>query len=134
MIRRPPRFTRTDTLFPYTTRFRSADPIFTDTLELDISTVHASLAGPKRPQDRISLNKVDEVFNGDLSKVYDKQRPTRVAVAGLNHDIGDGAVVIAAIPRCNHTSHPTVLIAAGLVPRTPRAQGPTPHPGGKNPP
>src|SRR3546814_13169557 len=58
----------------------AADPIFTDTLELDMSTVHASLAGPKRPQDRISLNKVDEVFNGDLSKVYDKQRPTRVAV------------------------------------------------------
>src|SRR3546814_10656578 len=75
----------------------AADPIFTDTLELDMSTVHASLAGPKRPQDRISLNKVDEVFNGDLSKVYDKQRPTSVAVDGLNHDIGDGDVVIAAI-------------------------------------
>src|SRR3546814_16820598 len=103
MIRRPPRFTRTDTLFPYTTRFRSADPIFTDTLELDMSTVHASLAGPKRPQDRISLNKVDEVFNGDLSKVYDKQRPTRVAVDGLKHDIGDGDVVIAAITNCTNT-------------------------------
>ncbi len=73
------------------------DPVFTDTLELDMSQVHASLAGPKRPQDRITLNKVDEVFNGDLSKVYDKQRPARVAVEGKSHDIGDGDVVIAAI-------------------------------------
>ncbi|MCM8732127.1 aconitate hydratase AcnA [Hephaestia sp. GCM10023244] len=106
----------------------AADPLFTDTLELDMSSVHASLAGPKRPQDRISLNKVDEVFNGDLSKVYDKQRPTRVAVDGLNHDIGDGDVVIAAITSCTNTSNPSVLIAAGLVARKARAKGLTPKP------
>src|SRR3546814_11178269 len=93
-----------------------------------MSTVHASLAGPKRPQDRISLNKVDEVFNGDLSKVYDKQRPTRVAVDGLNHDIGDGDVVIAAITSCTNTSNQSVLIAAGLVARTARDQGLNPTP------
>ncbi|HVI97818.1 MAG TPA: aconitate hydratase AcnA [Sphingomonas sp.] len=104
------------------------DPVFTDTLELDMSTVHASLAGPKRPQDRISLNKVDEVFNGDLSKVYDKQRPDRVAVEGRNHDIGDGDVVIAAITSCTNTSNPSVLIAAGLVARKAREKGLKPKP------
>jgi aconitate hydratase len=104
------------------------DPVFTDTLELDMTNVHASLAGPKRPQDRISLNKVDEVFNGDLSKVYDKQRPTRVAVEGREHDIGDGDVVIAAITSCTNTSNPTVLIAAGLVARKARAKGLKPQP------
>ena len=104
------------------------DPVFTDTLELDMGSVHASLAGPKRPQDRITLNKVDEVFNGDLSKVYDKQRPTRVAVEGKDHDIGDGDVVIAAITSCTNTSNPAVLIAAGLVARKARARGLTPKP------
>ena len=104
------------------------DPVFTDTLDLDMSQVHASLAGPKRPQDRISLNKVDEVFNGDLSKVYDKQRPARVAVEGKDHDIGDGDVVIAAITSCTNTSNPAVLIAAGLVARKARAKGLTPKP------
>jgi len=104
------------------------DPVFTDTLELDMSSVHASLAGPKRPQDRITLNKVDEVFNGDLSKVYDKQRPARVPVEGRDHDIGDGDVVIAAITSCTNTSNPAVLIAAGLVARKARARGLSPKP------
>src|SRR3546814_2805052 len=70
----------------------------------------------------------DLVFNGDLSKVYDKQRPTRVAVDGLNHDIGDGDVVIAAITSCTNTSNPSVLIAAGLVARKARAKGLKPKP------
>src|SRR5690242_21717490 len=104
------------------------DPVFTDTLELDMSTVHASLAGPKRPQDRITLNKVDEGFNGDLSKVYSKSAPARVAVEGKSHDIGDGDVVIAAITSCTNTSNPAVLIAAGLVARKARAKGLTPKP------
>ena len=104
------------------------DPVFTDTLELDMSTVHASLAGPKRPQDRITLNKVDEVFNGDLSKVYDKQRPARVPVEGQDHDVGDGDVVIAAITSCTNTSNPAVLIAAGLVARKAREKGLKPKP------
>jgi aconitate hydratase len=104
------------------------DPIFTDTLELDMGEVTASLAGPKRPQDRVSLNKVDEVFNGDLTKVYDKEGAVRVPVAGANHDIGDGDVVIAAITSCTNTSNPSVLIAAGLVARKARAKGLTPKP------
>ena len=104
------------------------DPVFTDTLELDMSSVVASLAGPKRPQDRVSLNKVDEVFNGDLFKVYKKEAPVRAAVAGRSHDLGDGDVVIAAITSCTNTSNPSVLVAAGLVARKARAFGLTPKP------
>ena len=106
----------------------AADPIFTDTLELDMSTVVPSLAGPKRPQDKVSLGKVDEVFNSDLFKVYHKERPTRVAVEGRDHDSGDGDVVIAAITSCTNTSNPSVLVAAGLVARKARALGLSPKP------
>ncbi|MDQ2878292.1 MAG: aconitate hydratase AcnA [Pseudomonadota bacterium] len=104
------------------------DPIFTDTLELDMGDVVASLAGPKRPQDRVSLGKVDEVFNGDLFKLYKKERPVRAAVAGRDHDLGDGDVVIAAITSCTNTSNPSVLVAAGLVARKARALGLKPKP------
>ncbi|WP_109809574.1 aconitate hydratase AcnA [Sphingosinithalassobacter portus] len=106
----------------------AAEPIFTDTLELDMGTVKASLAGPKRPQDRVSLDAVDEVFNGDLQKVYKKERPVRVDVDGRDHDIGDGDVVIAAITSCTNTSNPSVLIAAGLVARKAREKGLTRKP------
>ncbi|QIG79298.1 aconitate hydratase AcnA [Stakelama tenebrarum] len=104
------------------------EPIFTDTLELDMSTVKASLAGPKRPQDRVSLDAVDEVFNGDLQKVYKKERPVRTPVEGRDHDIGDGDVVIAAITSCTNTSNPSVLIAAGLVAKKAREKGLTRKP------
>ena len=104
------------------------DPIFTDTLELDMGEVTASLAGPKRPQDRVSLNKVDEVFNGDLFKVYHKERAERATVADADHDIGDGDVVIAAITSCTNTSNPSVLVAAGLVARKAREKGLTRKP------
>jgi aconitate hydratase len=106
----------------------SPDPVFTDTLELDMGTVTASLAGPKRPQDRVSLNKVDEVFNGDLFKVYKKEQAVRAAVVGRPDDIGDGDVVIAAITSCTNTSNPSVLVAAGLVARKARAKGLTSKP------
>ena len=106
----------------------SPDPIFSDTLELDMSTVVPSLAGPKRPQDKVSLNKVDEVFNGDLFKIYHKERPERAAVEGRDHDIGDGDVVIAAITSCTNTSNPSVLVAAGLVARKAHALGLKPKP------
>ena len=106
----------------------AADPVFTDTLELDMSCVVPSLAGPKRPQDKVSLNKVDEVFNGDLFKIYHKERPERVAVADSGHDIGDGDVVVAAITSCTNTSNPSVLVAAGLVARKAHALGLKPKP------
>jgi aconitate hydratase len=104
------------------------DPIFTDSCELDLSSVRPSLAGPKRPQDRVSLDAVDEVFNGDLTKVYKKDHAARVPVEGAEHDIGDGDVVIAAITSCTNTSNPSVLIAAGLVARKARALGLTRKP------
>ena len=104
------------------------DPLFTDTLELDMASVVPSLAGPKRPQDKVSLSKVDEVFNGDLFKIYHKERAERVAVEGRDHDIGDGDVVIAAITSCTNTSNPSVLVAAGLVARKARALGLTAKP------
>ncbi|RVT43939.1 aconitate hydratase AcnA [Sphingobium algorifonticola] len=92
-----------------------ADPVFTDTLELDMGSVQPSLAGPKRPQDKVLLGDVDDVFNADLEKVYKKAAPARVAVEGADHGIGDGDVVIAAITSCTNTSNPSVLVAAGLV-------------------
>jgi len=90
------------------------DPVFTSTLELDLSTVVPSLAGPKRPQDRVSLTEVDDVFNADMAAVY-KKKQTRVPVEGRDFDIGDGDVTIAAITSCTNTSNPSVLVAAGLV-------------------
>jgi aconitate hydratase len=106
----------------------AADPIFTDTLELDLASVVPSLAGPKRPQDRVSLPDVDDLFNDELRTVYGKAKPTRCAVDGASHDVGDGDVVIAAITSCTNTSNPDVLIAAGLVARKARARGLTPKP------
>jgi aconitate hydratase len=92
----------------------AADPVFTDTLELDLGTVVPSLAGPKRPQDRVSLPEVDDVFNADMANTY-KKAQTRVPVEGKDFDIGDGDVTIAAITSCTNTSNPGVLVAAGLV-------------------
>ncbi|WOK35359.1 aconitate hydratase AcnA [Sphingomonas sp. C3-2] len=106
----------------------SAEPVFTDVLELDMSTVEPSLAGPKRPQDKVVLSNVDDVFNGDLEKVYKKSAPARVAVEGRDHDIGDGDVVIAAITSCTNTSNPGVLVAAGLVAKKAVEKGLKPKP------
>ena len=92
----------------------SVEPIFSSTLELDLSTVVPSLAGPKRPQDRVSLPDVDDVFNKDMAETY-KKAHARVPVEGKDFDLGDGDVVIAAITSCTNTSNPGVLVAAGLV-------------------
>ena len=104
------------------------DPVFTSMLELDMSTVVPSLAGPKRPQDKVALTEVDDVFNDDLAKVYKHDGAKRVAVEGASHDIGDGDVVIAAITSCTNTSNPSVLVAAGLVARKANAFGLRPKP------
>ncbi len=104
------------------------EPIFTDTLELDMATVVPSLAGPKRPQDKVDLTNVDNVFNDDLAKVYKHSGFKRVAVEGKDHDIGDGDVVIAAITSCTNTSNPGVLVAAGLVAKKANELGLKPKP------
>ncbi len=98
---------------------RTPDPIFTDTLELDVATVVPSLAGPKRPQDRVALPDVPANFLGALANEYGKgdEITKRVKVRGQGHDLGHGDVVIAAITSCTNTSNPSVMVAAGLVAR-----------------
>ncbi len=106
------------------------DPVFTDTVALDMSTVQPSLAGPKRPQDRVLLNNVHENFNNELATGYKKSGDSdqRAQVEGRDHDIGHGDVVIAAITSCTNTSNPSVLVAAGLVARKAHALGLTSKP------
>jgi len=99
------------------------EPLFTDTLELDMSAVEPSMAGPKRPQDRVRLSEVDELFNCELSGTYKKEGGERVAMVGEDFTIGHGDVMIAAITSCTNTSNPSVLVAAGLVARKARALG-----------
>jgi aconitate hydratase len=115
-----------------------AEPVFTDTLRLDMSSVEPSLAGPKRPQDKVALSKVDEEFCATFEAEYGhtkKSLTERFPVAGAaaaasddaaasgGHDLGHGDVVIAAITSCTNTSNPSVLIAAGLVARKAREKG-----------
>jgi aconitate hydratase len=103
---------------------------FTDTLGLDLSTVKPSLAGPKRPQDRVELDVAAAGFKAALSGDFAKpgEEAKRVPVEGTSHDLGHGDVVIAAITSCTNTSNPSVLIAAGLVARKARALGLSPKP------
>jgi aconitate hydratase len=104
------------------------DPLFTDTLELDMATVEPSLAGPKRPQDRVKLSDVDELFNAELASTYKKDNDNRYEVEGEAYKVGNGDVMIAAITSCTNTSNPSVLIAAGLVARKAREKGLTRKP------
>jgi aconitate hydratase len=88
------------------------EPVFSDTLSLDLSTVVPSLAGPKRPQDRINLNDVKQNF---LSGMTGELKSADLGTNGTRTTIHDGSVVIAAITSCTNTSNPSVMIAAGLV-------------------
>ncbi|HEY0115654.1 MAG TPA: aconitate hydratase AcnA, partial [Allosphingosinicella sp.] len=107
------------------------DPVFTDTLNLDMSSVEPSLAGPKRPQDKVVLSRVDEEFRSNFTTEYGhpaEELPARFCVDGedgnpARHDLGHGDVVIAAITSCTNTSNPSVLVAAGLVARKARERG-----------
>jgi aconitate hydratase len=99
-------------------------PVFTDVLELDLGSVTASLAGPKRPQDRVLLGDAASSFKGALESEFGKvETAARVGVEGEDHGLGDGDVVIAAITSCTNTSNPSVLIAAGLLARNAIAKG-----------
>jgi aconitate hydratase len=101
------------------------DPMFTDVLKLDLATVEPSLAGPKRPQDRIGLKDVKSGFAGAMEKEFNKaaEMKKRVNVKGKNYDLGHGDVVIAAITSCTNTSNPNVMIGAGLLARKAAAKG-----------
>lgn len=106
------------------------DPVFTDTLDLDLASVMPSLAGPKRPQDRVDLSKAPQGFAAALEREYGKgsEAAKRFPVKGEDFDIGHGDVAVAAITSCTNTSNPSVLIAAGLVARNARAKGLTVKP------
>ncbi len=90
----------------------SPDPVYTDTLSLDLSKVQPSLAGPRRPQDRIDLSDVKSSF---LSSLTGAQKSAELQVDSHKEKIEDGAVVIAAITSCTNTSNPSVMVAAGLL-------------------
>ncbi|WP_153771439.1 aconitate hydratase AcnA [Labrenzia sp. CE80] len=106
------------------------EPVFTDTLELDISTVVPAISGPKRPQDRINLSDAATGFAKTMETEFKKaaELSKRVAVEGKDHDLGNGDVVIAAITSCTNTSNPSVLIGAGLLARNALAKGLTVKP------
>ena len=97
---------------------KTPDPLFSDTLELDIGTVEPSLAGPKRPQDRVALSKAAAAFKAALTDGFAVGEPEkRERVRGTNYSIGHGDVVIAAITSCTNTSNPSVMLGAGLLAR-----------------
>ncbi|HEX8215503.1 MAG TPA: aconitate hydratase AcnA [Allosphingosinicella sp.] len=106
-----------------------SDPVFTDTLALDMSSVQASLAGPKRPQDKVLLADIDEEFVANFTREYGhKPEELGQRFKANGTDLGHGDVVIAAITSCTNTSNPSVLVAAGLVARKARERGLTTKP------
>jgi aconitate hydratase len=129
------RYTKEQTLFRTA---GSAPPVFTDGVELDISTVESSLAGPKRPQDRVALAAMKEQFRANLSRpvkergfdlpAAEHDKKVEVALNGQSAEMGHGAVVIAAITSCTNTSDPMVLITAGLLAKKAVARGLTVQP------
>jgi aconitate hydratase len=116
------RYTKEQGLFR---RDDTPDPEFTDLVELDLSAVEPSLAGPNRPQDRIRLSDMRPTFHAALQKPLEKRgfnqtpseigRKIEVSMNGRSEEIGHGAVVISAITSCTNTSNPSVMIAAGLL-------------------
>ena len=107
------------------------EPRFSSTLSLDLATVEASMAGPKRPQDRVLLKDMKSQWHKDLAGAFGRSAPTQAVHVKLNGDsadITDGAVVIAAITSCTNTSNPTVMVGAGLLARNAVEKGLKPKP------
>ena len=105
----------------------SVEPVYTDTLELDLTTVVPSLAGPKRPQDRVAMSAMREAFTGAL-ELQGRTSPRSAPVPGTDYALDDGDVVIAAITSCTNTSNPAVMMSAGLVAQKAIARGLTVKP------
>ena len=103
----------------------SPDPMFTETLELDLGEVVPSLAGPKRPQDRVTLEAAKAGFHMALDTEFKKpgKNAERFSVESTNFDLGHGDVVIAAITSCTNTSNPSVMLGAGVLARNAVAKG-----------
>ena len=109
----------------------SPDPMFTDTLELDLGSVVPSLAGPRRPQDRVPLTESKKAFREalpSLMKSGDAAKTVNVQLNGDKFQLGHGSVVISAITSCTNTSNPSVLIGAGLLARKAAEKGLTRKP------
>jgi len=110
----------------------SPEPRFTSQLKLDISTIEVSLAGPKRPQDRIALTDMKSHWHTDLSKTFGKKDPSETSIAveynGENFQLKHGSVVIAAITSCTNTSNPSVMLGAGLLAKKAAEKGLTRKP------
>jgi aconitate hydratase len=106
------------------------DPIFTEVLKLELGSVVPSLAGPKRPQDRVALKDVKTGFATAMDREFGKslEAGKRIPVDGRKHDLGHGDVVIAAITSCTNTSNPSVMVGAGLLARNAVAKGLTVKP------
>ncbi|MGZ0719228.1 aconitate hydratase AcnA [Kluyvera cryocrescens] len=113
-------------------RHTGDEPVFTQSLALDMADVEASLAGPKRPQDRVALGNVPLAFNAATELEVNAAGTDKPAVEftldGQQHALPEGAVVIAAITSCTNTSNPSVLMAAGLLAKKAAARGLMPKP------
>jgi len=108
-----------------------ADALYSDTLELDMGSVVPSIAGPKRPQDRIALTAAASAYEKILESTIANRDADGSAVANINgtdEEIRDGAILIAAITSCTNTSNPSVMVAAGLVAKNAAARGLTAKP------
>jgi aconitate hydratase len=109
----------------------SPEPVFSDILELDLASVEPSIAGPRRPQDRVALKNASAAFKAELTRslgVPAREVGRKVKVEDRNYEIGHGEVVIAAITSCTNTSNPSVMVAAGLVARKANEAGLKPKP------
>jgi aconitate hydratase len=112
-----------------TNGMREAD--YTDVLELDLASVEPSLAGPKRPQDRVPLRSAKEIYRKSLAKMAEERTQKNPAATGKasatsggkGFEVKDGAVLVAAITSCTNTSNPAVLVAAGLLARNAHKRG-----------
>jgi aconitate hydratase len=100
----------------------SIEPVYSEYLELDLGTVRTSIAGPKRPQDRVELSNAKTAFN-EILPSYTSQVSKPSAVEGKSYTIDNGYVTIASITSCTNTSNPSVMMAAGLVARNAVAKG-----------
>ncbi|MCI4663497.1 MAG: aconitate hydratase AcnA [Neomegalonema sp.] len=104
------------------------EPVFTDTLELDMSSVEPAISGPKRPQDRILLSEASPAFEKAMGGEFKRPLDKEVPVAGADYSVKSGSVVIAAITSCTNTSNPYVMVGAGLVAKKAAALGLTRKP------
>jgi aconitate hydratase len=99
------------------------DPVYTDTLELDMATIVPAISGPKRPQDYVALSDAKSAFSKEMEDTFKRPMGKEVAVEGEDYTMESGKVVIASITSCTNTSNPYVMIGAGLVARKAAALG-----------